>query len=239
MAQIADLFINLDAHLSVLTLAYGPWIYGLIFLTIFAETGLVVTPFLPGDSLLFAAGALAAQGFLSSHPLALLLLAAAVLGDAANYWLGHYFGLRVFKHENSRFFRRDYLERTHRFYEKYGAKTVVLSRFIPIIRTFAPFVAGIGRMPYYLFTFYNIIGGIAWIIVFFYGGLLFGNLSFVKDNFSLVVAAIIATSFLPAITEFWRAYRSRHSSRQTSLPLNNSPTPPPSSDSSSSNLPRN
>ena len=226
MAEIINLFLNLDVYLSSAVSAYGLWIYLLIFLTIFAETGLVVTPFLPGDSLLFAAGALAAQGFLSSHPLALLLLAATVLGDAANYWLGHFFGLRVFKHENARFFRRDYLERTHRFYERYGAKTVFLSRFIPIIRTFAPFVAGIGRMPYYLFTFYNITGGIAWIIVFFYGGFFFGNLSVVQNNFSLVVASIIIVSFIPAITEFWRAYRSRHS-HQASLSLNDSSTTDP------------
>ncbi len=224
MSPLIDFLINLDVHLSAAVSAYGFWIYGLIFLTIFAETGLVITPFLPGDSLLFTAGALAAQGFLSSHPLALLLLAAAVLGDATNYWLGRFLGLRLFKNENSRLFRREYLERTHRFYEKYGAKTVVLSRFIPIIRTFAPFVAGLGRMPYRLFTFYNVIGGVAWIFVFFYGGFFFGNLPFVQNNFSLVVAVIIIISFIPAAIEFYRAYRSRHS-HQTPLPLNDSSAP--------------
>uniref|UniRef100_UPI002ACE61D9 DedA family protein n=1 Tax=Anaerolinea sp. TaxID=1872519 RepID=UPI002ACE61D9 len=179
----------------------GIWVYAVLFLVIFIETGLVVTPFLPGDSLLFAAGAVAATT--SLHPLFLwaLLATAAVLGDTANYWIGHFVGPKVFTQE-SRWFKREYLERTHAFYEKHGGKTIFLARFIPIIRTFAPFVAGIGRMRYGYFISYNVIGGIVWTGLFIGAGYFFGNLPIVKENFSLVIIAIILISLIPAVVEY-------------------------------------
>jgi membrane-associated protein len=199
-----DILLHLDKHLDLVIQNYGFWTYGIFFLIIFLETGLVVTPFLPGDSLLFAAGAFAALGSLDTKWLVMLLSIAAIAGDTLNYWIGYIVGPKVFSKEKSRFLNKKYLQRTHQFYEKYGGKTIILARFIPIIRTFAPFVAGIGSMTYGRFITYNIVGGIAWVAIFVLGGYLFGNIPFIKQNFSLVFAAIIFLSILPGIIEFFR-----------------------------------
>ena len=199
-----NFFMHIDVHLSVVIAAYGVWTYLILFFVIFCETGLVVTPLLPGDSLLFAAGAFAAKGALDVAWLFALLALAAVLGDTANYWLGCCLGPKVFRTGGSRFLNREYLDRTHRFYEKYGGKTIIIARFVPIIRTFAPFVAGIGSMTYWRFISYNVIGGVAWIAVCLFAGYFFGNLQIVKQNFSLVILAIIFISILPGIIEFAR-----------------------------------
>jgi membrane-associated protein len=201
---LIDILLHLDKHLDLVIRNYGFWTYGIFFLIIFLETGLVVTPFLPGDSLLFAAGTFAALGSLDTKWLVMLLSLAAVAGDTLNYWIGYIVGPKVFSKEKSRFFNKKYLQRTHQFYEKYGGKTIIFARFIPIIRTFAPFVAGIGSMTYRRFITYNIVGGIAWVAIFVLGGYCFGNIPFIKQNFSLVIAAIIFLSVLPGIIEFFR-----------------------------------
>jgi len=204
-----DLFMHLDKYLNVIIQNYGVWTYLLLFLIIFCETGLVVTPLLPGDSLLFAAGTFAALGSLEVGWLFVLLSVAAIAGDTVNYWIGHYVGPKVFHKENVRFLKKEYLDRTHDFYEKHGGKTIIIARFIPIIRTFAPFVAGIGRMTYGHFISYNVLGGLAWIAIFVFGGYYFGNLPFVKRNFTLVILAIIFISVLPGVIEFFnQRYRS-------------------------------
>ncbi|MEJ2707516.1 MAG: DedA family protein [Anaerolineales bacterium] len=198
-----DLFLHLDKHLSLVITQYGTGTYLLLFFIIFMETGFVVTPFLPGDSLLFAAGTFASPALgspLNIVVLYLLLCTAAVLGDTVNYWIGHFIGPRAFS-MNNRFLKKEYLERTEAFYEKHGGKTIVLARFIPIIRTFAPFVAGVGKMSYWRFISYNVIGGIAWVSLFCLGGYFFGNLPVVKDNFSIVVVTIILISVLPMVFE--------------------------------------
>jgi len=202
--QVIDFVLHLDTHLGHLIQQYHNWIYAILFTIIFCETGLVVTPFLPGDSLLFAAGAFAAAGSLKLAWLLLLLAAAAILGDTANYWIGHYVGPKVFHKEKTRFFKKKYLERTHAFYEKYGGQTIIIARFVPIIRTFAPFVAGIGRMTYWRFISFNVIGGLAWVALFVLAGYFFGNLPFVKKNFSLVIMAIILISLVPGFVEVIR-----------------------------------
>jgi membrane-associated protein len=184
--------------------AYGTWTYGLLFAIVFLETGLVVTPFLPGDSLLFAAGSFAALGALDVSFLFVLLSAAAVLGDSVNYAIGHFLGPKVFHYERSRFFNPDHLRRTHEFYEKYGGKTIIIARFVPIVRTFAPFVAGIGAMSYPRFLAYNVFGGVLWVSVCLFAGFFFGNLPFVRRNFSLVIIVIIVLSVLPALVEYLR-----------------------------------
>ena len=199
--NLINLFLHLDVYLSSLAESYGVWVYLILFFTIFAETGLVVTPFLPGDSLLFAAGALAAIGSLNVVFLAVLLIVAAVLGDSLNYAIGKYIGPRVFRKEKSRIFNKRHLELTQRYYDKHGAITIVLARFIPIIRTFAPFVAGVGHMKYSKFLKYNIGGAIAWIVLFVFAGYFFGNIPIVRDNFSLVIIAVIAISLLPIIVK--------------------------------------
>ncbi len=201
---LVDLFLHLDVHLNDIIVHYGTLTYIILFFVIFAETGLVFTPFLPGDSLLFAAGAFAVKGSLNENYLFFILAGAAILGDTANYWIGHFIGPKIFYRENVRFFKKEYLERTHRFYEKYGGKTIIIARFIPIIRTFAPFVAGIGSMTYSRFIIYNVIGGMAWVAMFLYGGFFFGNIEAVKNNFSLVILVIIFISILPGIIEFAR-----------------------------------
>ncbi|MGE0133091.1 MAG: DedA family protein [Blastocatellales bacterium] len=204
-----DILLHLDTHLVELVSRYGTFSYAILFAIIFCETGLVVTPFLPGDSLLFAIGALSAKGALNVYTVALLLMLAAILGDSTNYWIGYFVGPKVFRSESSRWLNRTHLERTNAFYEKYGVKTVVIARFMPIVRTFAPFVAGIGRMYYPRFLFFSVMGSILWIGLFVAAGYLFGNIPVVKRNFTLVVLAIIFVSILPALIEAWRARRKR------------------------------
>ena len=199
---LIDFILHLDKHLAELVTQYGAWTYAILFLIIFCETGLVVTPFLPGDSLLFAIGALAANGSLDVFWVFILLSIAAILGDTVNYWVGYVIGPKVFHGESSWLLNRKHLERTHDFYEKYGGKTIILARFIPIIRTFAPFVAGIGRMNYGRFLIYNVVGGIVWIAIFTYAGYFFGNIPIVKRNFTLVIFAIIVISVIPAVIEY-------------------------------------
>jgi membrane-associated protein len=199
-----DVFLHLDKHLAEVIQQYGTYTYALLFLIVFLETGLVVTPLLPGDSLLFAAGSFAGIGALSVWPLFFLLCAAAILGDTANYAIGAYLGPKVFHYPKSRFFNPEHLRKTHEFYEKYGGKTIIIARFVPIIRTFAPFVAGIGSMSYARFLSYNVIGGVLWVAVCVFAGYFFGNLAFVKKNFSLVILAIIVISMLPALVEYLR-----------------------------------
>jgi len=199
-----DLLVHLDRHLAVLLQQHGAWVYLLLFVIIFCETGLVVTPFLPGDSLLFIAGALAAGGGIDVHLLALLLVAAAVLGNTVNYSIGHFIGPKVFHWEESRFFNRRALERAHAFYEKHGGKTIVITRFVPILRTFAPFVAGIARMTYLNFTAYNLAGALAWVLSLLYGGYWFGNVPFVKHNLTWVILGIVVLSVTPLGFEYVR-----------------------------------
>ena len=205
LASLIDFILHIDQHLIELTQTYGLWIYAILFLIVFCETGLVVTPFLPGDSLLFAAGAVAALGGMNVHIAAALLLAAAVIGDAANFAIGKYFGEKLFAKPDSRVFKREYLDKTHAFYEKYGGKTIILARFVPIVRTFAPFVAGMGNMHYGRFIRYNIIGALVWVGLLTYAGYFFGELPAVKNNFGLVVIGIIAVSVLPMAVEIAKA----------------------------------
>ncbi len=199
-----QILLHLDIHLDWVIRNYGFWTYGILFLIIFLETGSVVTPFLPGDSLLFAGGTFAALGSLDVKWLMIPLTLAAIGGDTVNYWIGYTSGPKIFNREKSRFFNKEYLRRTHQFYEKYGGKTIIIARFIPIIRTFAPFVAGIGSMTYGRFIAYNIVGGIAWVAMFVLGGYFFGNIALIKHNFSLAIVAIIFLSILPGIIEFLR-----------------------------------
>ena len=200
---IVESVLHVDQHLAELVALYGDWIYGLLFLIIFSETGFVVTPFLPGDSLLFAAGALTAVESMNVHLLFLLLTLAAVAGNTLNYSVGRFAGEKIFK-ENARILKKEYLDRTHRFFERHGGKTIILTRFVPIVRTFAPFVAGAGAMTFGRFQTYNVIGGIAWTGSFIYGGYFFGNLPLVKQHFTLVILAIIILSIMPGIVEYVR-----------------------------------
>lgn len=196
-----DLFLHLDEYLQTIITTYGAWTYGILFAVIFVETGLVVMPFLPGDSLLFAAGTFAALGSLNVWSIIALLAVAAVLGDAVNYSIGHYLGDRAY---NIKWIKKEYLDKTHAFFEKHGGKAIFLARFVPIVRTFAPFVAGIGRMSYTYFATYNIVGGISWVFVFTLLGYFFGNIPFVKKNFELVIIVIILVSVLPMVFEWWK-----------------------------------
>jgi membrane-associated protein len=204
LAQFFDIVLHLDQYLKWLVENYGAWVYLILFLIIFCETGLVVTPFLPGDSLLFVAGTLAASGSMDVHAVFALLVLAAFAGDNTNYWIGRYLGPRMFRRERSRLFNPAHLEHTHRFYERHGAKTVIFARFLPIIRTFAPFVAGIGRMLYPRFMFYSFSGSVFWIAFFVYGGYYFGNIPFVKQNLTLFILGIVFVSILPGIIGFAR-----------------------------------
>jgi membrane-associated protein len=212
MNTLIDLFLHLDEHLLVLTTSYGPWIYALLFVVVFAETGLVITPILPGDSLLFATGALAATGALSPAVATIVLLSAAIAGDAVNYAAGRYLGPRVFTaHDSSslwhRLLNRDHLAKAHAFFERYGGKAVVMGRFVPIVRTFVPFVAGGGAMSYSRFAVYNVVGAVLWVGICLGAGYAFGNVPVVKDNFSLVVLGIIVVSLVPAVIEYVRTRR--------------------------------
>ena len=209
ISYFVDLFLHLDKHLAQLVGEYGTWTYLLLFIIVFCETGLVVTPILPGDSLLFAAGAISAleSADLNPHLLVVLLTIAAVLGDAVNYQIGRHVGPAVFKRESGRFFKREHLDRTQAFYERYGGKTIIIARFVPIVRTFAPFLAGVGQMNYRHFAVYNISGAILWVVFGVYAGYLFGELKIIKENFSLVIVAIVVISLLPAAFEYWRAAR--------------------------------
>jgi membrane-associated protein len=209
--SIIDFVLHIDGHLAEIISQYGPWIYAILFLIVFCETGLVVTPFLPGDSLLFAAGALAAStGKMSILVLWGLLTLAAILGDGVNYFIGKRIGKGVFKPGN-RILKLDYLHKTEQFYEKHGNKTIILARFVPIVRTFAPFVAGVGNMNYSRFATYNIVGGILWVTLFLFAGWFFGNIPFVKENFEFVTIGIILVSVLPMVLEFLKARRERKS----------------------------
>lgn len=202
---LVDLFLHLDKNLELVIQGYGMWTYLILFILVFLETGLVVTPFLPGDSLLFVAGAFSASGSLNVVLLFITLGIAAILGDTANYQIGHFVGPKVFTKSNIRLFKKEHLERTQLFYEKHGGKTIIIARFIPVIRTFAPFVAGIGEMTYLRFLSYNLIGGIAWVTILLFGGYLFGNLPIVRNNFTTVILAIIFISILPGILNFLKA----------------------------------
>jgi len=205
--QIVDLFLHLDKHLNAVIENYGVWTYGILFLIIFCETGLVVTPILPGDSLLFAAGALAGGGGpLRVSWLLVSLTVAAILGDTVNYWIGHLFGEKLAA-RFPRVIKPEYLAKTHAFYERYGGETIILCRFVPIVRTFAPFVAGVGAMSYGKFLAYNVIGGVLWVAIFILGGVWFGGLEFVKNHFALVELVIVILSIMPGVIEFLRARR--------------------------------
>ncbi len=204
LATFIDIVLHIDKHLQVLIQNYGVWIYAILFLIIFCETGLVVTPFLPGDSLLFVAGALAATGGMNVHLLVVLLIVAAILGDAVNYAVGNYLGPKVFHDEKARFLNRKHLMTAHDFYVRHGGKTIIIARFIPLIRTYAPFVAGIGSMPYPRFALFNVTGAILWVVSLCYAGYFFGNIPWVKSNLSLVIVGIIILSIMPVVIEFAR-----------------------------------
>lgn len=201
LSNLLDFVLHLDVHLTEITQNYGALTYFLLFIIIFCETGLVITPFLPGDSLLFASGAVAALGGLNIIVLIIILSLAAILGDTVNYWIGHFFGTRIIAHPKSPI-KPEHITKTHKFYEKYGGKTIILARFVPIVRTFAPFVAGIGKMDYRTFITYNIAGGVLWVSLFTLTGYFFGNMPLVKHNFSLVIFAIIGISLVPVLIEY-------------------------------------
>jgi membrane-associated protein len=204
LSGFIDLFLHLDEYLAQIITDYGTWTYGILFAVIFVETGLVVMPFLPGDSLLFAAGTFAALGSLNIWVLVALLIAAAFLGDTVNYSIGHYLGERAY---NIKWIKKEYFDKTHAFFEKHGGKAIFLARFVPIVRTFAPFVAGIGKMTYGYFITYNIVGGVVWVLLFTFSGYLFGNIPFMKENFEYVIIVIILVSVLPMVFEAWKAKR--------------------------------
>jgi len=216
--KLVDFIIHIDRHLAEIIGQYGLWTYGILFLIIFAETGLVVLPLLPGDSLLFAAGAFSAkpETGLNVHTMAFLLFIAAFLGDTVNYWIGHKIGPAVFKRDDSIWLRKKHLEKAHAFFEKYGGRAVILARFVPIVRTFVPFIAGAGSMTYSRFIAYNLIGGFVWIYFFTYAGFMFGNQPFVQKNFKLVILAIIALSLLPIVVEFFREWQKTRRERVAS-----------------------
>ena len=209
MEFIIDFIMHIDQHMIEIVRDYHSWTYAILFIIIFCETGLVVTPFLPGDSLIFVAGAIAAQPNmpLNVHLLVLILFVAAVVGDSCNYGIGHFFGKRLFSNPNSKIFKQSYLDKTHEFYKKYGGKTIILARFVPIVRTFAPFVAGMGKMYYTYFMMYNVTGGLLWVAAFAYAGFLFGNQPFIQNNLKLVIVAIIVISILPGVIEYLRERR--------------------------------
>lgn len=201
-----DILIHLDKYLNYIINTYNSWIYLILFMIIFAETGLVVTPFLPGDSLLFACGAFAGMGLLDPIKVFLIIFVAAVLGDAANYHIGKFLGVKAFQ-KYPKIFKKEYIEKTHRFYEKYGAKTIVIARFVPIVRTFAPFMAGLGYMSYKKFLIYNVVGALMWVCIVYLGGYFFGNIPVIKNNFSFVIITIIVISLIPIALEYFKSFR--------------------------------
>ena len=209
LATFIDIVLHLDVHLLALTQEYGVWVYGILFLIIFCETGLVVTPFLPGDSLLFVAGALCGMGSLELGLLIPLLMLASFSGDNTNYWIGRLIGERLVKFSNGRLLKREHLEKTHAFYEKHGGKTILFARFLPIVRTFAPFVAGVGMMHYRLFVIFSALGSFAWISFFTVGGYFFGNIPVIKNNLTAMVLLIVFISILPGLIQFIRSRRKR------------------------------
>ena len=211
--DILEFILHLDRHLFDLCSQYGAWVYAILFVVIFCETGFVVTPFLPGDSLLFAVGSLAAINALDVPTALILLTLAAVLGDTVNYWIGDYVGPKVFHKENSRLLNKEYLLRTHQFYEKHGGKTIIIARFLPIIRTFAPFVAGIGSMTYRRFLLFNVTGGILWVLLFVFAGYFFGSVPIVKNNFSLVIIALLLIPGIPTVVEIIRMQLKKRKAR--------------------------
>ncbi|MEN5014794.1 DedA family protein [Erwinia sp. Eh17-17] len=213
---VVDFILHIDVHLAELVAQYGIWVYAILFLILFCETGLVVTPFLPGDSLLFVAGALAALpgNDLNVHTMVALMVVAAILGDAVNYTIGRLFGDKLFSNPDSKIFRRSYLDKTHAFYERHGGKTIILARFVPIVRTFAPFVAGMGKMSYRHFAIYNVAGGLLWVLLFTYAGYLFGNFPVVQENLKLLIVAIILVSILPGVIEVLRHRRAARQQKQ-------------------------
>jgi len=206
---VIDFILHIDAHLAELVAEYGIWVYAILFLILFCETGLIVTPFLPGDSLLFVAGAIAAlpTNDLNVHLMVAVMITAAIIGDAVNYTIGRLFGERLFSNPNSKIFRRSYLDKTHAFYERHGGKTIILARFVPIVRTFAPFVAGMGHMSYRRFAFYNVTGAVIWVLLFTYAGYLFGNLPVIQENLKLLIVGIIVLSIMPGVIEIIRHKR--------------------------------
>jgi membrane-associated protein len=211
--NIVDIVLHVDKHLDFVIKNFGNFSYLLLFAIIFCETGLVVTPFLPGDSLLFVVGAFVAVGSFSLFWVFVTLVSAAVIGDSVNYALGKVFGQKLVEKGDHRFFKKEHIEKTHKFYEKYGGKTIILARFIPIIRTFAPFVAGIGKMSYYKFFAFNVIGGILWVVTFLAGGYFLGNIPVVKKNFSLVILIIVVVSVAPVVSELWKHHKERKALR--------------------------
>jgi len=204
LKSVIEFVLHIDRHLSAIIQQFGAWTYAILFAIIFIETGLVIMPFLPGDSLLFAAGTFAALGALDVRLLIALLAVAAVVGDTVNYWIGHRIGEKAFSREDARFFKKEYLDRTHAFYEKHGGKTIIIARFVPIIRTFAPFVAGIGKMSYGRFLSFNVIGGVGWVVLLVGTGYFFGNIPFIRKNFSIAILAIILISTVPIAVEYFR-----------------------------------
>jgi len=209
LSQFLDIILHLDVHLRELAQVYGSWVYAILFLIIFFETGLVITPFLPGDSLLFVAGTIAAAGDMNVHGLVLLLIAAAIAGDSVNYTIGRYLGPKVFRFEESRFFKRAYIDRTRVFFERHGGKAIILARFVPIVRTYAPFVAGIGAMRSRRFLMFNVTGAVLWVVLLVYAGFFFGNLPVVRENLTAVIFGIILLSIMPGAVELWRTKRVR------------------------------
>lgn len=207
--NVVETIFHFDRYLSVLVQNYGNWVYLFLFLIIFAETGLVITPFLPGDSLIFAVGTFAARGIFDPWWIFFILTSAAIVGDTVNYAIGKFLGVEIIRYGHGRFLKQEHIEKTHRFFEKYGGKTIILARFVPIVRTFAPFVAGIGSMTYPKFLLYNVVGGVLWVSVFLFSGYFFGNVPIVKENFTIAIMVIIALSVLPIIIEFWKARREK------------------------------
>ncbi|MBK5145364.1 DedA family protein [Budviciaceae bacterium BWR-B9] len=217
ITYLIDFILHIDVHLAQIFENYGMWVYGILFLILFCETGLVVTPFLPGDSLLFVAGALSALpgNDINVHAMVALMITAAILGDAVNYTIGKLFGEQLFRNPDSKIFRRSYLVKTHEFYERHGGKTIILARFVPIVRTFAPFVAGMGHMSYRHFATYNVIGAVVWVVLFTYAGYIFGDLKIVQDNLKLLIVAIIIISVMPGVIEVIRHRRAAAKNKNT------------------------